>query len=54
MAGRERSALIFRSSGTLNDALRHEGPPGPCPRRVGTVRAPALSFRRGAPATSPV
>src|SRR5215468_578059 len=38
----------FRSSRTLNDARRRGGTPGPGPRGVGTSRATALSFRRGA------
>src|SRR5215467_1575408 len=48
MAGSERSALIFGPRGTVNDARRRRGTLGLCPRGVGTVRAPALSFRRGA------
>src|SRR5262249_54210904 len=45
----ERSALIFgpRPRWTTPDGVG--GKPGPCPRRVGTVRAPALSFRRAPP-----
>src|SRR5262244_1123880 len=48
MAGSERSALIFGPRGTVNDARRRGGTLGLCPRGAGTVRAPALSFRRGA------
>src|SRR5215469_6443937 len=48
MAGSERSALIFGPRGTVNDARRRRGTLGLYPREVGTVRAPALSFRRGA------
>src|SRR5215471_15312412 len=52
--GRQRMlGADFRSSRTLDDARRRGGTPGPGPRRVGTVRAPALSFD-GEPTTSPV
>src|SRR5262252_10269377 len=46
--GRQRT--LGTDFSVLGDAGRRPtawGKPGPCPRRVGTVRAPALSFRRG-------
>src|SRR5262252_1535705 len=39
----------FRSSRTVNDARRRGGTPGPGPRRVGTVRAPALRLSMHVP-----
>src|SRR5499433_1116160 len=48
--GRQRTlgADFLSSGGRVNDARRRGGTLGLCPRGAGTVRAPALSFRRGA------